>query len=435
MKKIISFLFLLSLLISNTCYSQSGWFELNSGIANDLYCIHFVNSNTGWVAAGSQILKTTSGGINWTIQNIGGNIRSLSFVNLNTGYCCGGGVYKTTNGGTNWMPLNITGTLGYYTVFFLDSNNGFIGGAGSQSGLFAKTTNGGVNWDYLFSVDLIGSLFFTNINTGFSSVMTSMQGIIYILKTTNGGVNWAYNYSWSYPAALQPSIFFTNDSTGFASGYVDNNGYHAAIIKTINKGYSWVRKFYARGTLSSIFFVNQNVGYSVGIDSGYSPGLIVKSTNSGENWFKQLCPTTLNLRSVFFVNENVGYACGNSGVIIKTTDGGGPPLGIEQKTNEIPQSSSLSQNYPNPFNPVTRIKFSLPVPSKGGAWKNVRLVIYDILGREVATVIPPPGGGQEGLKPGSYEVTWDGSRYASGVYFYKLVTDEYVETKKMVLIK
>jgi hypothetical protein len=118
------------------------------------------------------------------------------------------------------------------------------------------------------------------------------------------------------------------------------------------------------------------------------------------------------------------------------------PVGIHQIT-ETPFQYSLSQNYPNPFNPVTRIKFSLPNPSKGGTWKNVSLVIYDVLGREVETLIPPPGGGQEGLKPGSYEVTWDGSRYASGVYFYRLMTDDpstssgqgYVETKKMVLIK
>jgi len=56
-------------------------------------------------------------------------------------------------------------------------------------------------------------------------------------------------------------------------------------------------------------------------------------------------------------------------------------------------------------------------------------MVYDVLGREIETLINQP------QKPGSYEVTWDGSRYASSVYFYKLVTDDYVETKKMVLIK
>ena len=65
----------------------------------------------------------------------------------------------------------------------------------------------------------------------------------------------------------------------------------------------------------------------------------------------------------------------------------------------------------------------------------VRLVVYDVLGKEIASLIPPLGGGQEGLTPGTYEVTWDASNFPSGVYFYKLVTNEYSETKKMVLIK
>jgi hypothetical protein len=102
----------------------------------------------------------------------------------------------------------------------------------------------------------------------------------------------------------------------------------------------------------------------------------------------------------------------------------------------------LYQNYPNPFNPLTKIKFSLPSPSKGGVLK-VKLIIYDVLGKEVANLIPPLRGGQEGLSPGTYSVDWDGTNYPSGVYFYKLIVVDpstgsgqgYSETKKMVLLK
>jgi hypothetical protein len=59
----------------------------------------------------------------------------------------------------------------------------------------------------------------------------------------------------------------------------------------------------------------------------------------------------------------------------------------------------------------------------------VKLIIYDLLGREVATLV------NESLKPGTYEVEWDGSTFASGVYFYKLISDDFIETKKMVIIK
>lgn len=90
--------------------------------------------------------------------------------------------------------------------------------------------------------------------------------------------------------------------------------------------------------------------------------------------------------------------------------------------------SSLSQNYPNPFNPQTKIKFDVPANVKGQT-SNVKLVIYDLLGREVTTLV------NEELKPGTYEADWDGSNFSSGVYFYKIISGDFVETKKMVLMK
>ncbi|HWA07361.1 MAG TPA: T9SS type A sorting domain-containing protein [Ignavibacteria bacterium] len=88
----------------------------------------------------------------------------------------------------------------------------------------------------------------------------------------------------------------------------------------------------------------------------------------------------------------------------------------------------LSQNYPNPFNPQTKIKFAVPSNVKREA-SNVKLVIYDLLGREVATLV------NEELKPGTYEADWDASNYSNGVYFYKIISGDFVEAKKMVLMK
>ncbi len=112
------------------------------------------------------------------------------------------------------------------------------------------------------------------------------------------------------------------------------------------------------------------------------------------------------------------------------------PSGIELIGIGIPGKFELYQNYPNPFNPSTKIKFDVPtplIPPEGGT--SVRLIVYDILGREVASLIPPLRGGQEGLQPGSYEVEWNASNYPSGVYFYKLTAGDYADTKKMVLLK
>jgi len=95
----------------------------------------------------------------------------------------------------------------------------------------------------------------------------------------------------------------------------------------------------------------------------------------------------------------------------------------EKESQAIPLRFSLSQNYPNPFNPSTKIQFSV-VSSQLTVLK-----IYDLLGREVATLV------NEELKPGSYEVTWDAMGYPSGVYFYRLKSESFVETRKLVLMR
>jgi len=95
---------------------------------------------------------------------------------------------------------------------------------------------------------------------------------------------------------------------------------------------------------------------------------------------------------------------------------------------EAPQSSKLFQNYPNPFNPTTKIKFAVP-PSPRGEGLGVRVIIFDIIGREVATLV------NEQLRPGTYEIEWNGDNYSSGVYYYRLISENFNESKRMVLIK
>jgi len=98
-------------------------------------------------------------------------------------------------------------------------------------------------------------------------------------------------------------------------------------------------------------------------------------------------------------------------------------IGIKQISSEVPAVYTLAQNFPNPFNPVTKINFSLP---KNGF---VSLKVFDISGKEISELI-----GKE-LKIGSYEYEFDASKLNSGVYFYQLSTNSFVETKKMMLIK
>ncbi len=114
--------------------------------------------------------------------------------------------------------------------------------------------------------------------------------------------------------------------------------------------------------------------------------------------------------------------------IIKSNTGGFPPIGIQQISSNIPESFVLGQNYPNPFNPSTKIRFSVP-PLKGVRGMTVRLVIYDLLGREIETLV------NEQLQPGTYETEWNGTAFSSGVYFYQLTANDFKVSRKMVLSK
>jgi hypothetical protein len=100
-------------------------------------------------------------------------------------------------------------------------------------------------------------------------------------------------------------------------------------------------------------------------------------------------------------------------------------VNVEDDNNNdfIPNEFSLSQNYPNPFNPSTVISYQLPVTS------NVTFKVYDILGNEIATLV------NEEKPAGSYKVNFNASGLSSGIYFYQLKTDSFIETRKMILIK
>lgn len=113
-------------------------------------------------------------------------------------------------------------------------------------------------------------------------------------------------------------------------------------------------------------------------------------------------------------------------------------IGIKNISSGVPNKFELKQNYPNPFNPATKISFSIPLLREvsEGRGVSVKLVIFNILGKQIQTLV------NEQLAPGTYEADWNASDFPSGVYYYKLTvrqagssTGDYVETKKMVLIK
>ena len=94
-----------------------------------------------------------------------------------------------------------------------------------------------------------------------------------------------------------------------------------------------------------------------------------------------------------------------------------------EQVSTLPSTFSLSQNYPNPFNPTTTITFALPMRSQ------VNMTLYNILGQTVATLV------DKELSAGEYEVTLNGNGLSSGVYFYRIIAGDFVQGKKLVLLK
>ena len=98
-------------------------------------------------------------------------------------------------------------------------------------------------------------------------------------------------------------------------------------------------------------------------------------------------------------------------------------VAVEGEQSILPKEYGLSDNYPNPFNPVTKIEYAISVRSK------VSLIIYNLLGEEVTRLI------NDRQNAGYHSVTWNASNFASGIYFYRLQADDFVQTRKMVLLK
>ena len=428
MKKLI-FLLTAVLIVSAPLYSQ--WFQQTSPTPATNYSIHFLNNNTGYISSvGGITLKTTDGGDNWNMQTPFTylDVYDLYILDLNTiiAVCSNpstfhSAIYKTTDGGTNWvMKFEGSQIALRGTIQFINSNTGFAAGWSQSDSAMVQTTNGGESWQKIKTIAVggIDKLCFTDANTGFAAGY--VNGGSCVLKTTNSGTNWAKIYI--HPTAFAFfSIDFVNSNIGWIVGINSSN--RGLIQKTTDGGLNWfdqVNQHPSNWELYDIEMINENTGWIVG-----DIGQIVKTSNGGTNWRAQIDPgpsPRQALNAVEFNDSDTGWIVGGNGRIYKTTNGGGT-VSVQNISSEIPASFSLLQNYPNPFNPRTVISFQLSVVS------DVSLKVYDIQGREVQTLV------NERLQPGKYETSFDGSGLNSGVYFYRLTTDGFSETKRMILLK
>jgi hypothetical protein len=211
---------------------------------------------------------------------------------------------------------------------------------------------------------------------------------IYYKRSTDGGV------SWGAEIRLTNNIFFSEAPSVAVSG---------PIVHVV-----W---FDNRDGIDQIY-------YKRSTDAGISWGEDTRLTNNTGSDYPSISVSGSVVHVVW-----QDYRDGNYAEIYYKRDPTGNTIGIKNITSEIPSSYSLQQNYPNPFNNTSNLKFQ--IVNTG----DVKLVVYDIMGREVQTIV------NESLKPGTYETTFDASMLTSGIYFYKLETVNFSETKKMILIR
>ncbi|MCH7972327.1 MAG: T9SS type A sorting domain-containing protein [Bacteroidetes bacterium] len=221
----------------------------------------------------------------------------------------------------------------------------------------------------------------------------------------------------------------TSGTTELLSGvsFTDANngtvvGGSGTILRTTDGGTTWVIQ--TSGTTEALFavsFTDANNGIAVGVS-----GTILRTTDGGTTWVIQTSGTTNTLLGVYFTDVNTGTAVGSAGTILRYS---GNVTAIEDSKTISPTKFILMQNYPNPFNPSTTIQYTI------SSEQFVTLKIYDLLGKEVATLV------NERKSIGSYRINFDGSRLTSGVYFYRLQVytpgraGSFTQTKKFVLLR
>jgi photosystem II stability/assembly factor-like uncharacterized protein len=409
-------LIILFLIFFITQVNYSQWNEINPGTSSNLRSIFFINENEGWIAGDNLLLFTVDQGETWNKKELPGIHNSIFFIDEMTGWVCteAGEIYKTTDEGVTW-DLKQTGTIfPLTTIKFINHQVGFAAGYFQK---VLKSTDGGETW-------------YQSIHNGYQHLLTSFVGsedfIIItgtdgsIFKTTDLGVTWDSS-NVRMPNGLY-SVSFVNQNTGFIFGCC------GSYFKSFDGGLTWEDRGYLTDgyIIYSSCFVNENTGWAAG-----EVGWLLKTTDGGETWLQYSRQSTDEFRSVVFINENVGFVAGMNGLILKTTNGGGSTTDIDMINESSLNSFVLQQNYPNPFNPTTKIKYSIPsnVILSGAKNLYVTLKVYNILGKEIATLV------NEEKTAGNYEVEFDAANLSSGIYFYKLEAGTYSETKKMVLLK
>ncbi len=230
------------------------------------------------------------------------------------------------------------------------------------------------------------------VNAVTGSVFPSIDSVV--IGGSEAPLSWLYGQTW---ADSMKSLLLYDDGTH-------------GDLKAGDGIYSGTFTF-PKGSVNKVWFM-----YSAFYHPGYPAGPIQQNEENTQNNFdnhQMLLPDSAGTAPLRLTTNIFGNYLDTTTVL----------TGIKSLHDPLPQSFALDQNYPNPFNPTTMIRYAIPRNSQ------VTLNVYNVLGEKVATLFS----GMQ--RAGSYEVNFDASRYASGVYFYRLQAGNFSSIKKMMLLK
>ena len=292
------------------------------------------------------------------------------------------------------------------------------------------------------------------------------DSIIYIFK------NEIWEKTWSGPQFTYIKTLYSNNSTIWGGGIIRNFIGTLFLVKSNNYGETWKILYPPFGEIYSCYSISTPPEDSLTVYAGLND-LIIKSTDGGKDWntiftennvvFNSLIINPANPEEIFAggktiddsfvlqksndggknwqvvtpavnccvkgINSMTGTVVNDNFELFIATNGDGvfyyeeSLVSVNSQNNNVPEKYKLEQNYPNPFNPSTTISYEIPREEK------VSIKIYNALGKEIATLI------NKIQSAGKYKVEWNAENFVSGIYFYSIKLNDYVLTKKMVLIK
>ena len=405
------------------------WINYNTPSNELLTEISFINKDTGYcVGTNGLILQTINGANTWTQQQyqfgINNYLLAVEFSSPDTGYVGGGlGIFKTVDAGSNWsLILNSFSNYQIESIAFAPKNKNKITAVGGNGCIFT-TIDAGQAWQKVPPILLFGDSLYDLKKVVYldDSTLVAVGGVDYlqlgiVIKSFDNGYTWNKIFeSDNFPQLTD--MFFLNTNEAWATGtYFNNNPFYkrGRLLKTIDGGVSWhILDSIAGGgwsnyplVMRSVVFTSFLRGYAV----GYQNQTIFATVDGGLNWVNQNTSNMVFPFSIFFTDSLTGYIVGDSGKVLKTTNGG---VGFfEQNVN----TNSLSI-YPSPCNG----KFTLSVAEKPNKSKSI--YVSTITGKLIYK--------KENVFDNVFQV--DLTKEARGIYFVKVIQQNNVMVGKVIL--